>query len=759
MTTQKLNDATRKAHAHAARVEARLARAYEKAIREAGRIMAANLRERGPVHAMAASAEWVEPDLDELLAEAKLEALLEERTHAARESLLQAATGELFRAYAADPLQRSRITGAVERVLGAKISGVARHIRDEAGTVMTDAMSQGLGVDDAAAMLSSRLSMFSIARSAMIARTEMVGAANAASFGMARETGAAEFKVWIATEDERTRPDHADADGQTVPINEPFDVGGYEMMFPGDENAPAEEVVNCRCTIGYVDEAGASAGGGQDMPDEDALTAAGGASLPLSDRDRVWDAAAAKRRVRDYATRSGKLDLDTYASAFLWRSGSTVKLPFADVIDGKLTAVWAALQFAASARVDIPASDAVAVKLRIADFYARAAEQYGDAAITPPWQARIDEATSAAALVPESVSFPGVMQFVTIPSDGAATEFRALLAPIDEPTSDGRILSPAEAGAISWRNLPLPLMWQSETADGHDGAVICGRIDSIEVGPAAVDGWSGEAFVATGAFDDGPNGSPAGADAARLARDKTLRGVSIDLAPEEVEMRTADNQPLADDADDATMLDVMMGGGIAAVTRGKIMGATITPFPAFEQASIEIVASLAHADLLDARMVVSRVPPETAPRPDPPEDTPEDERAVVLSPNRVALSASAAEGVVVLVRSGLATPNEGRSLVGLTRIVGGDELLPMPPTGLEERAALAASVASVHEALGDRHQLIGALTAAVESLTAAESALAASAARIDQPPRSRSLRVVRDDAGRTLRYEEELTGG
>ena len=55
-------------------------------------------------------------------------------------------------------------------------------------------------------------------------------------------------KVWHSQSDERVRADHSAANGQRVPMDQPFIVGGYEMMFPGDRsNAPAEQWYNCRC--------------------------------------------------------------------------------------------------------------------------------------------------------------------------------------------------------------------------------------------------------------------------------------------------------------------------------------------------------------------------------------------------------------------------------------------------------------------------------------------------------------------------------
>lgn len=84
-------------------------------------------------------------------------------------------------------------------------------------------------------------------RSVKIARTEVVGSSNYASLEAAKQSGLTLNKVWLATEDARTRPDHADADGQEVGIDEQFDVGGVKMDRPGD--GPTDQVICCRCAV------------------------------------------------------------------------------------------------------------------------------------------------------------------------------------------------------------------------------------------------------------------------------------------------------------------------------------------------------------------------------------------------------------------------------------------------------------------------------------------------------------------------------
>ena len=84
------------------------------------------------------------------------------------------------------------------------------------------------------------------------ARTAVTGAQNAGrldSYLRAEEMGVRLKKRWLATLDGRTRHTHAALDGQVRPNDKPFEVSGYEIMFPGDPSAAPEMVYNCRCTL------------------------------------------------------------------------------------------------------------------------------------------------------------------------------------------------------------------------------------------------------------------------------------------------------------------------------------------------------------------------------------------------------------------------------------------------------------------------------------------------------------------------------
>lgn len=60
-------------------------------------------------------------------------------------------------------------------------------------------------------------------------------------------------KRWSAFLDEKTRANHAVADGQVRKVTEPFIVNGQLLNYPGDSSlgASAANVVNCRCWVTY----------------------------------------------------------------------------------------------------------------------------------------------------------------------------------------------------------------------------------------------------------------------------------------------------------------------------------------------------------------------------------------------------------------------------------------------------------------------------------------------------------------------------
>jgi hypothetical protein len=91
-----------------------------------------------------------------------------------------------------------------------------------------------------------------------IARTEIHGAILGGRLAAARAaeiaTGDSLWKRWLSTDDSRVRLSHRVADGQVVKLAEPFRVGGYLLLFPGDPITIApHETINCRCDLNFLD--------------------------------------------------------------------------------------------------------------------------------------------------------------------------------------------------------------------------------------------------------------------------------------------------------------------------------------------------------------------------------------------------------------------------------------------------------------------------------------------------------------------------
>jgi len=91
-----------------------------------------------------------------------------------------------------------------------------------------------------------------------IARTETTTAANYAATMASESSGVVMDKVWISALDGRTRRkppdryDHYDMNQKKVGLNNYFIVSGEEMLYPGDPNGSAGNVINCRCTVAQV---------------------------------------------------------------------------------------------------------------------------------------------------------------------------------------------------------------------------------------------------------------------------------------------------------------------------------------------------------------------------------------------------------------------------------------------------------------------------------------------------------------------------
>ena len=104
------------------------------------------------------------------------------------------------------------------------------------------------GVDAVARALEEEFEFLNGARARLIAHQETLTIVEEATQESFQRDGI-NRKRWLASINNPTppRPSHREAHGQVVGVDEPFIVGGSELMHPGDPNAPLEETMNCRC--------------------------------------------------------------------------------------------------------------------------------------------------------------------------------------------------------------------------------------------------------------------------------------------------------------------------------------------------------------------------------------------------------------------------------------------------------------------------------------------------------------------------------
>lgn len=145
-----------------------------------------------------------------------------------------------------NPVAEAYLSGARNSLVN-----VGHEVWENARGALLDGMQTGLGVSDLRDAITGATDLSS-GRAETIARTEVNGAANAGAVEQMRAIDVPASKTWIATLDARTRPEHADADGQEVGIDETFDIGGESMDRPHDPGASGANVVNCRCTVSFT---------------------------------------------------------------------------------------------------------------------------------------------------------------------------------------------------------------------------------------------------------------------------------------------------------------------------------------------------------------------------------------------------------------------------------------------------------------------------------------------------------------------------
>lgn len=149
-------------------------------------------------------------------------------------------------------LVNPKIAKRIEQQAGDKIGGVNDTTKD----ALRETLSEGLDAGEDVRQLRQRVNdVFDDAegyRAEAIARTECASASSWASVESFRDSGVVDGKEWIATPDDRTRPDHSALDGVKVGVDESFRFdGGGSTDSPGNSGILKEDI-NERCAVAAV---------------------------------------------------------------------------------------------------------------------------------------------------------------------------------------------------------------------------------------------------------------------------------------------------------------------------------------------------------------------------------------------------------------------------------------------------------------------------------------------------------------------------
>lgn len=122
-------------------------------------------------------------------------------------------------------------------------------------SVLSEAELNGYGIDKIKTTLKDAIGANfrgnAMARAKAIAQTEMISSSNQASTYAADSTGMEYRKYWSTSHLQGIRPSHIIAEQDSIQRgglrkDELFANG---LRFPGDPSAPADEVINCRCSV------------------------------------------------------------------------------------------------------------------------------------------------------------------------------------------------------------------------------------------------------------------------------------------------------------------------------------------------------------------------------------------------------------------------------------------------------------------------------------------------------------------------------
>lgn len=137
---------------------------------------------------------------------------------------------------------------------GRKITLISDTTRKNIKEFIRKSIKEGKTIKDIEIGIRKVYRDFSKSRARVIALTEVAGISNYAMLQSAIDSKKDLEKKWIPIIDGKTRDSHAFmANHESIDLDKPFRVGDTKMLFPGDPTGTAKEVINCRCSIKFIE--------------------------------------------------------------------------------------------------------------------------------------------------------------------------------------------------------------------------------------------------------------------------------------------------------------------------------------------------------------------------------------------------------------------------------------------------------------------------------------------------------------------------
>lgn len=135
-----------------------------------------------------------------------------------------------------------------------KIQGIVQTVKEQIRRELLIGYKEGESIDQIAARIRGVFNMAD-SRARMIARTEVIGAANEGRYLAINRSGF-QKQQWFTALDERVRLQHRAMHGKTIKVGELWTMpDGSVLRHPGDHEGPPHQVIMCRCiAVAYIED-------------------------------------------------------------------------------------------------------------------------------------------------------------------------------------------------------------------------------------------------------------------------------------------------------------------------------------------------------------------------------------------------------------------------------------------------------------------------------------------------------------------------